>query len=245
MQQGTQRNAKKRILTTFSKQFRAFPLDSLCENRIFIFGHKNQSDLQVSDLAISLLRFARLAEKSRGLRPTDRGRAIAKLADLKREIARLEACRLGSAGLRPRNCPASICRRQTSRFPCSDPRDWQGNDFRVYFCRSRDLKREIARRLARLVPRTLLKGTTSIPRRPLVKLRMLAGCRKVLVEMRVRQLKRFPLKRTLKVQLRLLSLTQQTRPMMMLHQLWLLPMLTRSWQRHMWRRWLERRCTCP
>ena len=30
-------------------------------------------------------------------------------------------------------------------------------------------------RLARLVPRTLLKGTTSIPRRPLVKLRMLAG----------------------------------------------------------------------
>ena len=83
-----------------------------------------------------------------------------------------------------------------------------------------------ATKKARLAPRTLLKVTTSLPLRPRVKPRTLVGWRLVLVRMRVRQLKTSPLKRTLRVQLRRLSLTQRTRPMMKLHQLWWLLMLT-------------------
>ena len=69
-----------------------------------------QGNREASGLAISLPASRIGAGKSRGLRPADRSRAIArlKLAFLGREIARHEACRSRSARLRPRDCPAPI-----------------------------------------------------------------------------------------------------------------------------------------
>ena len=65
----------------------------------------------------------------------------------------------------------------------------------------------------------------SLPLRPRVKPRALVGWRLVPVMMMVRQLKTFPLTRTQRVLLRLLSLIQLTRPMTKLHQWWWLLML--------------------
>ena len=91
------------------------------------------------------------AGKSRGLRPADRGKAI----------ARPEACRSRSAGLRPRDfppqicklqardCPAPICRPQATRFPCRPRGSEQGN---------REAGREIPRPEASRCPCPVLQA---------------------------------------------------------------------------------------
>ena len=148
MQQETQRNAKKRILTTSSSSSGPFlwircgrielsdtkpkerrtrpdwrPLDWILvvSSPGPLCGIQTLQNCQRSGPAelgrdIAKPQTSQFPCRPRGskqgnfnLRPANRGRAIArlKLADLTREIARPEAYKSGSAGLRPRDCPSS------------------------------------------------------------------------------------------------------------------------------------------